>query len=95
MNNPHQIWQRLAKAARQAPSLRPGEMPFGFDTRVIADCRARRVNNEPWAFLFRGALACSALIMLLSVAMNYQSLKERDPGPVSIVDSAIRMTLLP
>jgi len=90
-------WKRLARAARQAPAESPTEMPFGFDTRVIADWRAQRGDSEllPWAFLLRGALVCSALIMVLSLAMNYQTLNERDPGSVAIADSAIRMSMLP
>jgi len=31
----------------------------------------------------------------LSLAMNFQSMKEGDPGPVAIADSAIRMSLFP
>ena len=90
-------WNRLAAAARRAPAEPPAEMPFGFDTLVIADWRARRGDNEAlsWTLLLRGALVCSALIMALSVAMNYRSLQEREPGADAIADSAIQMSMVP
>ena len=90
-------WERLAGAARRVAVEPAPEMPFGFDTRVIAAWQARREGEEPvpWARLLRGALVCASLIMLLSLAMNFQSLKEGDPGPVAIADSAIRMSLYP
>ena len=90
-------WNRLALAARCAPPEPAAEMPFGFDIRVLADRLVQSENEEavPWARLLRGALVCASLIMLLSLAMNFQSVKERDPGPVAIADSAIRMSLYP
>jgi hypothetical protein len=90
-------WNRLLKAARQAPTEAPAEMPLGFDTRVIAEWRAGREHGEllPWAVLLRGALACSALIMVVSLLMNYQALRDREPGPMAIADAAIQVSLLP
>ena len=90
-------WKCLAGTARRAPVEPAPEMPFGFDTRAIAYWQAERGAEEPvpWARLLRGALVCASLIMLLSLAMNFRSLEERDPGPVAIADSAIRMSLYP
>ena len=90
-------WNRLAGAARLAPLEPAPEMPFGFDTRVLSDWQAQREDEEavPWARLLRGALACASLIMLLSLAMNFQSVKEGDPGPAALADSAIRMSMYP
>ena len=90
-------WKRLAGMARRAPEEPVPGMPFGFDTRVIAAWHSQRGGEEavPWARLLQGGLVCASLIMLLSLAMNYQSVKEGEPGPVAIADSAIRMSLYP
>jgi hypothetical protein len=90
-------WMRLADAARQAPLAPPPDVPFGFDTRVLVEWRSPRDGEGilPWALLLRGALVCASLIMLLSVAMNYQTLREREPGSVAIADSVLRMSMLP
>jgi hypothetical protein len=92
-----EFWNRLTEMARLAPAELPAEMPFGFDTRVLVDMRSQREAEQtlPWARLLRGALACSALVLLLSLAMNYQSLIERQPGSVAIADSVLRISLLP
>jgi len=91
------FWGRLAKAGRRAPAPLPAEMPFGFDSRVVAEWRSPGDTEErlPWAPLLRGALVCASLIMLLSVAMNYHTLKEHEPGSVAIPDSVLRMSMLP
>jgi hypothetical protein len=90
-------WKRLVAMARQAPAVPPAEMPFGFDTRVIAGWRAQVDDGESslWVPLLRGALVCSVLIVALTVAMNYQTLKEREPTSLAIADSAIQLTMLP
>ena len=90
-------WKRLAETARRAPVEPAAEMPFDFDTVVIAGRQGRREAEEavPWARLLRGALVCASLIMLLSLVMNFHSMTEGDPGPVAIADSAIRMSLYP
>ena len=91
------FWNRLAEASRRAPAPLPAEMPFGFDSRVLAERRPRREGDEllPWTRLLRGALVCAGLILLLSVAMNYQTFRERQPGSVAIADSVLRMSMLP
>jgi len=91
------LWKELAGTVHRAPAEPPAEMPFGFDTRVVAAWRAERGGEEalPWAKLLRGALVCSALILLLSLAVNYPALKEREPGSLAIADSALRISLLP
>ncbi len=90
-------WKHLAGTARRVPVEPAPEVPFGFDTRVIAVWQAQREGEEavPWARLLRGALVCASLIMLLSLAMNFQSWKEGDPSPPTIADSAIRMSMYP
>jgi hypothetical protein len=90
-------WKRLVEAARQALAAPPAQMPFGFDTRVLADWTALSDADEPlpWTRLLRGALVCASLILLLSLAVNYQKLNEREPSSVAMADSALRMSMLP
>lgn len=90
-------WERLAGAARRAAAEPSAEMPYGFDARVVARWRAGRRAEEvlPWANVLRAALVCSALIMLLSLAVSYLSLNEREPASLAIADSALRTSLLP
>lgn len=90
-------WARLAGIARRAPAEPPAEMPFGFDTRVMARWRAGSAGPEalPGARLLQGALVCAGLILLLSVAINYDTLREREPGSVAIADSILRVSMLP
>jgi hypothetical protein len=90
-------WKRVVAAARNAPGELPAQMPFGFDTRVLADWAGRSEIEEslPWGRLLRGALVCASLLLLLSLAVNYEKLNEREPSSVAMADSALRMSMLP
>ncbi len=58
--------QRLLRAAAEAPDGPPAEMPFAFETRVLANWRARRLGEgaELWKFarIFR-RVALSAVVV--------------------------------
>ena len=62
-------WRRLANSARPQSEPRltvPGEMPFGFDTRVLARLRAPKAGaGELWAgFALRSVpLGATALLI--------------------------------
>ncbi len=92
LNHP---WDRLLRAARQAPAEHLEAVPFGFTTRVIADWRAPLPADEPlpWQPLLQGALICSSLIMLLTLAANYRALKAEGPNELAIADSVIQLSL--
>lgn len=57
---------RLLRAAAQAKDDTPIEMPFGFDTRVIALSRRNGNGAAFGALLRRIALAAAAVIVLAS-----------------------------
>jgi hypothetical protein len=57
---------RLLRAAAQAKDDTPIEMPFGFDTRVIALSRRNGNGAAFGALLRRVALAAAAVIVLAS-----------------------------
>ncbi len=73
--------ERLLAAARSAPApAAADEMSAHLQTRVLAHWRSQPEAAAGWrslASLFRGALACAALAMLLCVAWN-----QFDPAPV-------------
>jgi hypothetical protein len=86
MNGNDQVWQQLARAARQAPAPAPAEAPCGFSGRVVARWRAGdSAPLSPWeAFALWRPLACAALVMLLSVMVNFAAVRdELLPDPVA------------
>ncbi len=90
-------WYQLARLARQAPPEPHPEMPFGFDTRVVAAWQAQwgLIEGPPWAALLRTALVCAAVIMLLSLAMTYRSQAPGDLDELATADSMIQLSLSP
>jgi hypothetical protein len=90
-------WHRLARLVRQAPPEPHPEMPFGFDTRVVAGWRAQwgLAEAPPWAALLRVGLVCAAGIMLLSLAMTYRALTPGDLDELATADSMIQLSLSP
>jgi hypothetical protein len=60
-------WHRLGEAARRRPRTETSreEMPFGFDTRVLARLRAvRELPAETWFRLALRAIPVGAVIAL-------------------------------
>jgi hypothetical protein len=97
-------WNRLARAGRLAPPEPPPEMPYGFETRVVSAWRSRlsEGNSGVGVWLLRGALVCSAVIMLVSLVLNLGTLRHRetagiDPEPAgtAIANSALQITMVP
>ncbi|MCX8108979.1 MAG: hypothetical protein N3G20_09265 [Verrucomicrobiae bacterium] len=79
----HQL-DRLLRAA--AAVWNPGEitLPFGFESRVVAELRAQAACEPDWMGVFRllkGGLALSSLLALLVAAGTYVQLDRvsRDP----------------
>jgi hypothetical protein len=62
--------QRLLRAAAQVQSGPPSEMPFGFDTRVIALAR-QNGNGAAFATLLRYVAAAAAAVLILASAGAY------------------------
>ena len=78
MRTNEQTWQRLARAARQAPARTADEAPLGFSQRVVARWLAgETATASPWELVLSWRpLACAALVMLLSVAVNFAAVRE-------------------
>jgi hypothetical protein len=86
MKTNDQTWPRLARAARQAPEQPAAEAPFGFSRRVVARWLAgEAAPASPWELaLSWRPLACAALVMLLSVALNFAAVSDQlRPDPAT------------
>jgi hypothetical protein len=68
MNNAN--LDRLLRSAAQAPPDAPAEMPFGFDTRVVALGR-RNGNGSAMAGLLRRVALIAAAVILFAGAGAY------------------------
>jgi hypothetical protein len=79
MKTNDQAWQRLARAARQVPGQPVAEAPFGFSQRVVARWLAGEAAPvSPWELaLSWRSLACAAVVMLLSVAVNFAAVRDQ------------------
>ena len=94
MKNPDEILDRLFRAATTpAP---PAEMPFGFDTRVLALARERSPNGSAIIAQFAQGAVIVALtvIALASVGVYRASTSDNElPAEYAIADTAIQNNL--
>lgn len=79
MNDPHQPWERLTRAARQVSDPRDTSAPYGFATRVVAQAMAARSMARSGAlfeqFALRGLFAAGAL-SLAAAAFGFSAITE-------------------
>ena len=95
--------ERLLRAAAEAASERSDEMPFGFDTRVLARSRAGAKHDLiDIGRLLRRVVYLSFAVLLLAGAGVYHelSLPDADGGSLggdeyAIADSAISSVFEP
>jgi hypothetical protein len=94
VKNRGEILDRLFRAAT---ALRPSaEMPFGFDTRVLALARELPPNGSVIIALFarRAAIIAVATIMLAVAGLYRTSTPSSDlPAEYAMTDSAIQSNL--
>jgi anti-sigma-K factor RskA len=73
---------RLLRAASQAPDEAPAEMPFGFDSRVLARARGERraPGGDVWKLvrLFRRITTAGAIIAVCAGAAAFWQLRDSD-----------------
>ena len=87
---------RLLRSAGQAEEEAPAEMPFGFDTRVVAQWRTRTpATNGVMQLLRRVAVLSVAVIVISTIAavreMNQsREIRESLTNEFAIADSAIQ-----
>jgi hypothetical protein len=94
--------ERLLRAAAETVSDKPNEMPFGFETRLLADWRAgQRRDDVDVGRLLRRVVLFSLAVIVLAGAGTYHELRQSDDPDESgsdeyaIVDSAIGSALEP
>jgi acid phosphatase family membrane protein YuiD len=71
----HEI-DRLLRSAAQAREEVPAEMPFGFDTRVVALWRALAAKPNGIASLLRRVALLSALVIAISTLAAVREIKQ-------------------
>ena len=87
---------RLLRSAAQANEEIPAEMPFGFDTRVVALCRAGTPKaNGVMQLLRRVAVLSIAVIVISTIAAireanQSREIRESFANEFAIADSAIQ-----
>jgi hypothetical protein len=93
---------RLLRAASQTKDDAPADMPFGFDTRVVALALSRRNGNGAafGALLRRVALAAAAVIVLATAGAWLEANQDGDEivaagDEFAIADSAIQDEVSP
>jgi hypothetical protein len=94
VKNRDEILDRLFRAAI-APAP-PAEMPFGFDTRVLALARELPPNGSALIALFarRATMIALAVIALATAAVYRASSSNSDlPAEYAVVDNAIQSNL--
>jgi hypothetical protein len=94
VNDRDHILDRLFRAA--AGSASSCEMPFGFDTRVLALTREASPNGSAVIALFarRAAMISLAVIALVSVGLYRTSVSNNDlPAEYAMADRVIQNNL--
>ncbi len=91
---------RLLRAAAQTKEDAPAEMPFGFDTRVIALSRKNGNGALFGALLRRVAFVATAVIVFASAGAYFEFNRNGDAIAVSgnefaIADSVIQDEVAP
>ncbi len=87
---------RLLRSAAQARDESPAEMPFGFDTRVVALWRAAGSKTNGVAQLLRRVAVLSAVVIVISTiaavreANQSREIRESLTNEFAIADSAIQ-----
>jgi hypothetical protein len=74
----HEIDRLLRSAGQAAPDNVQAEMPFGFDTRVIALWRAAKKPNGVTSLLRRVALVSAGVIVISTLAALREARQNRE-----------------
>ena len=87
---------RLLRSAAQTEEVGPAEMPFGFDTRVVALWRAGMPKTNGVAQLLRRVAVLSIAVIVISTIAavreinQSREIRESFTNEFAIADSAIQ-----
>ena len=97
MNPLDQSLWRLLQAAAQAPKPEPEPLPFTVEARVLAQWRARAMEDEfAWlAAMFRRAVICASAVMVLSIVWSDQEKPSAAAGVMELANYEINAHLPP
>lgn len=89
--------ERLFQAAARAPKSSAGPPSFGLEARVLAQWRARPMEDEfaLLAGLFRRAVVCAALVMVLSIVWSGHEKPNAAASVVALANYEINTHLPP
>jgi hypothetical protein len=88
---------RLMKAAAGAPRTETGAALFALEARVLADWRmaGRGENGEALLAWLRRAAIAACLLALVSLAWDFNHLRNNTGDELAAADSAMRMGIEP
>jgi hypothetical protein len=87
---------RLLRAAAAAPADETPSMPFGFDTRVVAQWRSGAVKPNGVSSLLRRVALLSAAVLIVSSVAAFRQIRDNSESGESfsnefaLADSAIQ-----
>jgi hypothetical protein len=93
--NPNQLLNRIFSLSRRLPDSRPNEIPFGFETAVLAHWRDASAQRATSAGLLRGlrwaALVACAVAILTAVLESDElaAFRNRSDPATRVADSAL------
>lgn len=92
---------KLLKIAARTKDEAPGEIPFGFETRILAKWREIRSDGSAEVARFVRRIALGAIVVtLFGAAIGYQQLRDEEEtdeplaNDYALVDSTIQNQLL-
>ena len=86
MNQDEQALRRLLKAASQSPTETPEAMPFALEARILAQWRRGAAEDDSMllASLFRRAVVCAGVVMLVSIGWSQFSAAREVPAATTL-----------
>lgn len=97
MNTIDQALSRLFKAAARAPRPAVDPVPFGLESRILAQWRSIRPDEDFLLLvgLARRAMICAGLVMIMCIAWGLRGHVTLSSGAVALANYEINTHLPP